>query len=198
MPSCRMGLFKKKAVPAPSSSVSDPVPRTGGSREDEKQWLRRLDREASGHLSAEEAAERGQQLRQRMDAQMADPVGVGDFEIYGLMRALECRASETRGLHYVDWVSEIDHLRSTKNDQEAESLLLDCVAAAERGALVSGREPAPGYTNRLAIIYRRQKRYADEVTIIERWEAACPRERRGPGQLADRLVKARELRDNIR
>ena len=192
-----MGLFKKKTIPTLISPVSDPVPMTGDSREDEKQWLRRLDCEAGGHLSAEEATERGQQLRPRMDAQMAEP-WQGDGEIYGLMRALGSRAGETRGRHYLEWVPELDLLRSTKNDQQAESLLLDCLAAAERGALVDDREPAPGYTNRLAIIYHRQKRFADEVEIIERWELACPRERRGPGKLADRLVKARELRDNIR
>ena len=192
-----MGLFKKKTIPTLISPVSDPVPMTGDSREDEKQWLRRLDREAGGHLSAEEATERGQQLRPRMDAQMAEP-WQGDDEIYGLMRALGSRAGEIRGLNYVDRVAELDHLRSTKNDQQAEPLLLECVAAAERQALVAGCEPAPGYTNRLAIIYHRQKRYADEVAIIERWELACPRERRGPGKLADRLLKARELRDNVR
>lgn len=169
---------------------------TGDSREHEKQWLRRFDREAGGYLSPEEATERGQQLRPRMDAQMVDPQG--DGEIYGLMRALGLRAGETRGRHYVDWVPELDQLRSTNNEQQAEPLLLDCVAAAERSALVNGCEPAPGYTLRLAVIYRRQKRYADEVAILERWELACPRERRGLGKIADRLMKARELRDNIR
>ena len=54
-----------------------------------------------------------------------------------------------------------------------------------------------GYTERLAIIYRRQGRIAEEIELIERWEAACPPERRGPGaaqtRLAERLVKAREI-----
>ncbi|MDV6012307.1 hypothetical protein [Haloechinothrix sp. LS1_15] len=63
---------------------------------------------------------------------------------------------------------------------------------------MSGREPAPAYTHRAAVIYRRRKDYDAEIAIIERWCAACPPERRGPGatqqELLTRLERAKELR----
>lgn len=102
-----------------------------------------------------------------------------------------------RGRHYVDWVPVLDELRSAGRDQEGLELLLELIDAAERAARVTGREPTPGYTHRAAVIYRRRRDYAAEIAIIERWQAACPRERRGPGatqeKLSQRLQKARTL-----
>lgn len=116
---------------------------------------------------------------------------------YEDQRCRENEAGQVRGRHYVDWVPTLNELRSAGRDDEALELLLDIIDAAERAAVVSGREPAPGYTERTAVIYRRRGDFASEVAIIERWQAACPPERRGPGatqgRLADRLVKAREL-----
>lgn len=116
---------------------------------------------------------------------------------YALQQQRQEEASQVRGRHYVDWVPTLDEWRSAGRDDEALDLLLEIIDAAERAAVVAGREPAPGYTKRAAVIYRRRKDFAAEVAIIERWEAACPPERRGSGatqsRLAGRLVKAREL-----
>jgi hypothetical protein len=110
---------------------------------------------------------------------------------------LEERASQVRGRHYVDWVPVLDRLRSEKRDDEALVLLHECIDAAERASRYSGREPAPGYTERAAVILRRRKEYAAEVALIERWERACAPEQRGPGvtqgKLMQRKKKALEL-----
>lgn len=145
------------------------------------------------HLTPEEAAEHGERLRTWYD-------GAPDSERMGTARGLmqlEERAGQVRGRSYVEWVPELDRLRAQKDDDQALGLLMDLIEAAERAARVSGREPAPGYTERAAVIYRRRKDYAGEIAIIERWEGACPPERRGPGatqgRLAERLAKARAL-----
>lgn len=153
----------------------------------------------SGKLPSEPevAAEEGEKLRSEYEAYDRDgrmpPTGLFDR-----LDRLEKVAAQVHGRHYVDWVDTLDEYRSAKRDDEALSLLLDIIDAAERTARVSGREPAPGYTHRAAVIYRRRKDYDAEVAIIERWEAACPPERRGPGatqgKLAERLVRAKELR----
>lgn len=152
-------------------------------------------------LSPSAAAQRGETLRTEMD----DRIGRGDFDAYGLRREinrLEKIASMVRGRHYVDWIPRLNELRSAGRDQEALPLLLDIVDATERAARVNGCEPAPGYTNRVAVIYRREKNYDAEVVILERWLAACPPNRRGsaskPHRIAVRLSKAKALRDRAK
>lgn len=116
---------------------------------------------------------------------------------YQLRERQQEEAGQVRGRYYVDWVPTLNELRSAGQDDEALALLLEVIDAAERAAAVSGREPSPGYTERAAVIYRRREDFAAEVAVIERWQAACPPERRGPGatqgRLAHRLAKAREL-----
>lgn len=152
--------------------------------------------DADTKLDPVAAAERGKAVRAEYDKRW----GRGDLaavELLRDLRHLEEMASQVRGRHYVDWVPVLDGFRSSGREQEGLDLLLEIVDAAERAALVSGREPAPGYTHRAAVIYRRRKDYAAEIAIIERWQAACPPERRGPGatqaKLTQRLEKARQL-----
>jgi hypothetical protein len=98
-----------------------------------------------------------------------------------------------------DWLRYVEEL--AKGGEAETGRALDLVYAliivAEREAAASGREPAPAYTERAAILHRKRKEYDREVAVLERWEMACPPERRGPGalqsKLAQRLVKAREL-----
>jgi len=148
------------------------------------------------HVTPEQAATLGEETRAEYERVKARPGG----DLAGYARtlwALEHRAGEVRGLFYVDWIPTLDKLRTEKKDDAALGILLECVDAAERVARVIGREPAPGYTERAAVIYHRRKEYAAEIAIIERWEAACPPERRGPGatqeRLAKRLARARDL-----
>jgi len=80
---------------------------------------------------------------------------------------------------------------------EAERILLECVEATEReGAVVlpGFRKPlgvAPAYYERLAILYAKQKRYADELAILERYAEQPKAPGVGPKKLKARLAKAR-------
>jgi hypothetical protein len=100
-------------------------------------------------------------------------------------------AGFVRGRHYTEYVDEFKQLKREKRYDEAESLLLELIAAVEREAEDRCHYfgAAPAYTEHLAIVYRKQHRYADEVAICERFE-------RLPGQqgaFSDRLPKARLL-----
>lgn len=67
--------------------------------------------------------------------------------------------------------------------------------ATEKEAKETGLGVAPWYYEKLAVIYRKQKRYGEEVAILERFEG----QPKSPGalqkKLAERLLKARQLRD---
>jgi hypothetical protein len=99
-----------------------------------------------------------------------------------------------------DWLTHVQDLEKQGRLDEALELVGALITAAEQEAQLSGREPAPGYTERAAIIYRKRRDYAGEIAVIERWERACPPERRGPGatqaKLAKRLQRARQLAAN--
>ena len=96
-----------------------------------------------------------------------------------------------------DWLEVVQALERAGRWEEALQLVEVLIEAAEQEAARSGREPAPAYTERAAIMLRRRKDYDAEIQVLERWEAFCPPERRGPGttqqKLAARLVKARQL-----
>ncbi|ALG06957.1 hypothetical protein AOZ06_08490 [Kibdelosporangium phytohabitans] len=96
-------------------------------------------------------------------------------------------------LRYAEELSKADEPETSK----ALPLVYALIVVAEKEATISGREPAPAYTERAAILHRKRKEYSQEVAVLERWEKACPPERRGPGaqqsKLARRLTKAREL-----
>ena len=106
------------------------------------------------------------------------------FEAGRRMRALAERASQVRGRHYIQWVSTLDDLREQGDDEQALPLLLEIIEAAERAAQIQGLEPPPGYTERAAVIYRRQGNLEAEVAILRRYLDACPP---GRGGLATRI-----------
>lgn len=115
----------------------------------------------------------------------------------------EERAGKIRGKHFTEWIPELNRLRSLGAPAEDKylALVLDCIEATEQAAVYSLREPAPGYTERAAIVYRRRQDYASEIAVIERWEAVFPPSKRGPGatqgKLAVRLAKAKELQQIV-
>jgi hypothetical protein len=103
------------------------------------------------------------------------------FEAGRRMRALAERASQVRGRHYIQWVSTLDELREQGDDEQALPLLLEIIEAAERAAQIQSLEPPPGYTERAAVIYRRQGNLEAEVAILRRYLDACPPGRGGLG-----------------
>lgn len=98
-------------------------------------------------------------------------------------------AGNVFGKHYTEYVGSLGDLLADGKDAEFEELSLKIIEASEREAKVAGFKcPAPAYTKKLAIFYRKQKRYADEIALLERFERA------GGTGFTERLTKARELR----
>jgi hypothetical protein len=100
-----------------------------------------------------------------------------------------------QGSHYTDFIDRVEQHTQERKYDDAIPLLLTLVDATEKEAKKAGEGVAPWYYEKLAIIYRKQKRYGDEIAILERFE----RQPKAPGalrkKLAERLVKAKQLRD---
>ena len=98
-----------------------------------------------------------------------------------------------RGRHYTEWVDEVRRLKRENLLDEAETLLLGLIGATEAEAQAKGwPSPAPGYYENLAIVYRKQRRYLDEISVLARY-----RDFSGDlgGKFAERLRKARRLQE---
>jgi hypothetical protein len=103
-------------------------------------------------------------------------------------------AGKYKGKHYSEYYHQVGQLKTGKKHHEAIELLLELVATEEREAGVS-RRGVGGYSYlQLAIIYRKEKLFDEEVEILERYAAL----HKAPGvaqrNLAERLGKARQLR----
>jgi tetratricopeptide (TPR) repeat protein len=95
-------------------------------------------------------------------------------------------------IHYSDYVELVKKLKQEKRYSEAIELLLKLVDDTETEAKAKGWGVAPWYYEQLAIIYRKEKRYSDEIAILERYEAQQKAPGEGPKKLAERLKKAKE------
>ena len=104
-------------------------------------------------------------------------------------------AGSVDGFHYTDYVEQIKQLKREKKHQEAIDLLLKLVDATESEAKEAGEGwgVSPWYYEQLAIIYRKEKRYADEIEILERYMAQEKAPGAGPTKLATRLINVKEL-----
>lgn len=105
------------------------------------------------------------------------------------------QTSAPKGSHYSDFVDRVEQLVQEKKYEDAIQLLHTLVDATEKEARKSGEGVAPWYYEKLAIIYRKQKRYEDEVSILERFEGQPKSPGALPKKLAERLIKARQVRD---
>jgi hypothetical protein len=97
--------------------------------------------------------------------------------------------------HYTDSIGEIQRLKREGRDEQAIALLLQAVDATERESQEKGPGwgVAPWYYEQLAVLYRKEKRFADEVAILERYAAQEKAPGVGPQKLAERLEKAKAL-----
>jgi hypothetical protein len=93
-----------------------------------------------------------------------------------------------KGKHYTEYVEQVMELKRQEKLADAEKLLLNLIAAVEAEETVQQHSRAPWYTEQLAIIYRKQQRYADEVAILERYDS-----RAGQSSFTDRIAKAKAL-----
>lgn len=120
-----------------------------------------------------------------------------DCELHLGLRAPDGKpvAGRVRDRHYTDYVDEVKLLRRDDRDDTAEQLLLELVEAVEEEARVLDVGVAPWYYEQLAIIYRKRKDVDAEIRILERYSRQSPAPGAGPDRLAQRLTKARALRD---
>ncbi len=100
-------------------------------------------------------------------------------------------AGYVQGRHYTEHVEDVKQLKRERRHREAIDLLLKLAEATEAEARVEGWGVAPWYYEQLAILYRKEQRLDDEIEILERYEAQHKARGVLPGQLADRLKKAR-------
>lgn len=95
------------------------------------------------------------------------------------------------GRHYSTSPDEVRRLKREGRLEEAEALLIRLVQATEAESKAEQWGVAPWYYEQLAIIYRKQKRPADEIEILERYARQRKAPGAGPAKLAERLAKLR-------
>jgi len=109
---------------------------------------------------------------------------------YNAKLAAQREAESIGGRHYTEHVGDLASMVRDGQFDEAERRLLAICDLMEREQHRMG--VAPWYYERLAIMYRKQKRRADEIAILERYF----RQRRAGGakvaKLAARLEKLKQ------
>lgn len=108
------------------------------------------------------------------------------------------KAGYYRGHHYTEYVEDIESLKKDGKDKELEKLLLGLVKAVEAESRKEGYGVAPFYYTQLAVLYRKQKRYDAEVSILERFAKQKHAPGAGPAQLLKRLDRAKELAEKAK
>ena len=105
------------------------------------------------------------------------------------------QAGSVAGVHHTEYVEQVKQLKIAKRHDAAIALLLNLVAAVEAESEAAGNDygVSPWYYEQLAIIYRKEKQYADEVAILERYAAQPKAGGAAPAKLATRLMRAKTL-----
>lgn len=111
-----------------------------------------------------------------------------------------CPPKSSSGGHYTEYVDRVKQLKAAKRNEDAIKLLLRLVSEIEKESIKRGKScgVAPWYYEQLAIIYRKEKQYDKEVEILERYKLQKKAPGVGPQKLAERLVRAREIREQKR
>jgi hypothetical protein len=95
---------------------------------------------------------------------------------------------------YYEATDKIKRLKREGRHDEVEDLLMWCINFAEAEAETKNQTLPRAYYRHLAIVYRKENRYHDEVKILERYILFCeklgdqPRE-----EITGRLDRAKEL-----
>jgi hypothetical protein len=126
---------------------------------------------------------------QKVDASSATMVREAVQE--GGARAQQFKSGLVDGVHYLELVEPIKQLKREGRPEEALVLCCKAIEAAERGR--DGREPAPWYTQQEAIVHRKLGQKDEEIAVLKRWLAACPKSRRAGSKIAERLAKLKAV-----
>jgi hypothetical protein len=97
------------------------------------------------------------------------------------------------GRHFTTYVKDIESLKKNSKNIELEKLLIELVKATEAENAIDSMGIAPAYYCELAILYRKQKEYTKEVSILERFANQKHAPGVMPAKLLDRLNKAKDL-----
>lgn len=116
-----------------------------------------------------------------------------EFEAYAERGFAELRDFNKGSARAIALQKDADKALKRGDPAAAEASLLAAVAAWERVPHINCYGVAPWPYERLAILYRKQKRYADEVAILERFGRQTHAPGVGPRKLGERLAKARRL-----
>lgn len=130
--------------------------------------------------------ERRRAARREADRLIDEQIAADDEMIRRM--SLQGKVGLVDGEHYTAHLGTFRELRLSEHFEEAETLGLRLIAAVEEESAATGLSPAPGYYEDLAKMYRKQKRFRDEVNILERY-GRVP----GAGSFAERISKARAL-----
>lgn len=106
------------------------------------------------------------------------------------------RAGQLEGKHYTNYVEEVKSLKRAGDIDAAAGLLLRLLDAVERESKVSGPDwpIPPWFHTQLAVIYRKQKAYAQESALLRRFVLLHEGKRERPGEdVMKRLEKAQSL-----
>lgn len=97
------------------------------------------------------------------------------------------------GRHFTTYVRDFEILKRSGEFSKLEELLLELVKATEDENAINGMGVAPAYYSELAILYRKQKEYSKEVSILERFAKQKHANGAMPAKLLERLEKAKAL-----
>ncbi len=91
-----------------------------------------------------------------------------------------------------DLVEAVKQAKRVGDLAHAEKLLIEEIGRQEEDSRRNGYGVAPWYYEQLAIVYAKQKRYTDELQVLERYDRQTKSPGVGPAKLKERLGKARE------
>jgi DUF1680 family protein len=98
-----------------------------------------------------------------------------------------------RGRYYITYVKDVNELVQLGKLDEAENLLLELISATEQENKVGKLGVAPWYYEELAKVYRKNKNYVQEVSILKRFAKQKHGVGVKPKKLLERLGKAKLL-----
>lgn len=126
-------------------------------------------------------------------AMMSDP----DFlEKYEMAASQQDDSGLVDGRHYSTFVDEVKTLKRARDHDAAAGLLLRLIDAVEEESKVGGKGwyVAPWYYVELAIIYRKEKDYKNEASVLRRYVLQHKGKRDKPSEaVMERLKKAQSL-----
>jgi len=93
-------------------------------------------------------------------------------------------------------LENLPSLKRAGRNEEAITILLQEIKAQEKEHQIHQWGVAPYYYHELAILYRKQKEYSKEVSILERFAKQKHAPGVMPAKLLERLSKAKELKQN--